>query len=209
MLPILRIIPVGGVFLAILLLVLALSAPDRSRAPLPPGVLPMRGAMIARGDHPEWRQFLMLAAIRRADELSRLRELPDTPLHVEVAPAAPAPPPVPKVARLPAGRDNAGPDAGDTTGSIVNQPAATIPIDIGETSAFELPVAPPEAEKPPVIRAPQRVKSGNESRLKGTPRAHRSKAQAKADAPASFDIFQTLFGAPQATPPAKTRAGKR
>jgi hypothetical protein len=39
-------------------------------------------------------------------------------------------------------------------------PAATIPIDIGEPSAFELPVATPE-EKPPVIRTPLRVKSDN------------------------------------------------
>ena len=34
MLPILRILPVGGVLLAILILVLALSPPDGSRAPL-------------------------------------------------------------------------------------------------------------------------------------------------------------------------------
>ena len=95
------------------------------------------------------------------------------------------------------------------TGSIVNQPAATIPIDIGETSAFELPLAPPEEEKPPVIRAPQRVKSQNDSRLKENPRPLRRKTQAKADAPASFDILQALFGAPKTAPPAKTSAGNR
>ena len=182
MLPILRILPVGGVLLAILLLVLALNPPGGSLAPSRPGVLPMHGAMIARADHPEWRQFLILAAIRRADELSRLRELPDSPLHVEIAPAAPVPPPAPSIAGLPAKRDNADPDAGDATGSIVRQPAATIPIDIGETSAFELPVGPPEEEKPPVIRAPQRVKSHNESWLKDAPPAPKTAPLAKTDA---------------------------
>lgn len=180
MLPILRILPVGGVLLAILLLVLALNPPDGSLARSAHGILPMHGAMIARGDHPEWRQFLILAALRRADELSRLRELPDTPLHVEIAPPAPTPPPVPALAGLPAKSDN--PDADDATGSIVRRPAATIPIDIGETSAFELPVGPQEEEKPPVILAPQRVKSHNESELKDTPPTSKNVPAAKIDA---------------------------
>ena len=107
MLPILRILPVGGVLLAIMLLVLALNPPDGSRTQMAPSVGPMRGAMIARGEHPEWRQFLMLAAIRRADELNRLRELPDTPTRTDAAPAAP------KVAGLPTGRSDTDPEADD------------------------------------------------------------------------------------------------
>ncbi len=70
MLPILRILPVGGVFLAILLLVLALDAPERMYAPFTPDTASVRGALIAPDNHPEWRQFLMQAAIRRADELN-------------------------------------------------------------------------------------------------------------------------------------------
>ena len=159
MLPILRILPVGGVLLAIMILVLALSPPDGSRAQLTPNVAPARGALIERGEHPEWRQFLILAAIRRADELNRLRELPDTPARTDAAPAAP------KVAGLPTDRSDADPEDDDETGSIVQPPAATIPIDIGETSSTELPVTAPE-EKPPVIRTPERVKSRNESRIK-------------------------------------------
>ena len=103
----------------------------------------MRGAMIARSEHPEWRQFLIQAAIRRADELNRLRELPDMP--ADTAPRAQG--------RRPADRArDSDPEADDETGSIVQPPAATLPIDIGEPSAFELPVATPE-ELPPVIDA--------------------------------------------------------
>ena len=97
MLPIFRILPVGGVLLAITLLALALNPPASMHAHLTPGVVPMRGAMTEQSAHPEWRQFLLLAAIRRTDELNRLRELPDTavraaPARTDEAPAAPAAP---------------------------------------------------------------------------------------------------------------------
>ena len=36
-----------------------------------------RGALMQINEHPEWRQFLLLAATRRADEINRLRELQD------------------------------------------------------------------------------------------------------------------------------------
>jgi hypothetical protein len=192
MLPIFRILPVGDVFLAILLLALALNPPASMHAQLMPSVLPMRGAMIAQSEHPEWQQFLILSAIRRADELNRLRELPDTPARADPAPAAP------QVAVLPTERHDSDPEADDETGSIAQPPAATIPIDIGEPSAFELPVAAPE-EKPPVIRTPaiqtpQRVKPHHESRIKAAPRTRHARASAKPKAPAQFDLFQALFG---------------
>ena len=66
MLPILRILPVGGVLLAILILVLALSPPDGSRSPLTAAIAPARGALVDRDRHPEVRQFLILAATKRA-----------------------------------------------------------------------------------------------------------------------------------------------
>lgn len=88
MLPIFRVVPVGGVLLAILILLLALTPPGSSHAPLAPAIRAARGPLIDRDEHPEWRQMLIRAAMRRADELSRLRELPDTP--VTVAPAAQA-----------------------------------------------------------------------------------------------------------------------
>ena len=126
-----------------------------------------RGALIDRRNHPEWRQFLILAALRRADELSRLRGLPgassgspDMPPNLASddsladflrrAPSIDAGEGT-KVAGLPVERGEVAPD--DETGSINVAPSATMPIDIGETSSFELPVAPAE-EKPPVARSP-------------------------------------------------------
>src|SRR5262249_61834595 len=79
MLPFLRILPVGGVLLAILILVLALSPPDGSRAPLSSAMATGRGVLADRDRQSEVRQYLIHAALKRADELNRLRDLPDTP----------------------------------------------------------------------------------------------------------------------------------
>jgi len=86
MLPILRILPVGGVLLAILILVLALSPPDGSRAPLSSAMATGRCVLPDRDRQSEMRQYLIHAALKRADELNRLRDLPDTPPRAEEAP---------------------------------------------------------------------------------------------------------------------------
>lgn len=62
MLPMLRILPIGGVLLAIMLLVLALNPPDGSRTHMARSAVPARGAMLPPGEHPKWRQFLMRSA---------------------------------------------------------------------------------------------------------------------------------------------------
>jgi hypothetical protein len=182
MLPILRILPVGGVFLAIQLLVLALNSPASMHSQLTSNVMPMRGTMIAHGEHPEWRQFLILSAIRRADELSRLCELPDTPARTKTAP------PTPKIASVPIERSDTAPDVDDETGSILQPPPAPIPIDIGESSSIELPLAEPE-EQPPVIRTPQ-LRSRNESRLKGISRVRRARAADQTESARAVRSFQ-------------------
>lgn len=158
MLPILRIIPVGGVILAIAILLLALNAPGGPHAHFTSTVMAPGGALIARKEHPEWRQFLMLAALRRADELKKLRALPDTPLA-----AAPAVPVQPKPAEPPdpklAGVQPNPVDQDDVTGTVQSSNAA-IPVDIGESSSAELPVIPHE-ERPPVIMMPVRETPGD------------------------------------------------
>ena len=188
MLPILRVLPAGGVFLAIVLMVLALKAPERTHVAFAPRLSQMRGPLIALDEHPEWRQFIIQAAIRRADELRRLRDLPNS------ARAAPATPAL-RIARLPAERIDADPDPDDMTGSIVQQQPSTIPIDIGEASSIELPVVMPE-ERPPVI-TPARLKSGHQSRAKS--RTHRARV-AKPKPQFIFDPFRGLFGDPKGQP---------
>lgn len=88
MLPIFRIIPVGGVFLAVAILLLALY-PPRGTAPVSPALLAARGPLIDRDEHPELEQFLIMAALDRADAVDRLRVIPET--HIPPAPPARTP----------------------------------------------------------------------------------------------------------------------
>jgi hypothetical protein len=220
MLPILRILPVGGVFLAILLLILALKTPGER--PLPPSMVAARGPLMDLKDHPEWRRVMIEAALRRADELTRLRDVPVTPARsapaAEVAPApvAPAPAidipvqaaapaineappaaaPQPAIAGLPATRNDTDPDADSITGSIDESPGATIPVEIGEASSFELPVVVPmPEERPPVLRTPERANPAHESSRKRKARAVRAKPQAPKTKPAAqTGLFEDLFG---------------
>jgi hypothetical protein len=177
MLPILRIIPVGGVFLAIMIVVLALEPPGGPRSMLTPS----RGTLIAATEHPERWQFLIQAALLRADELSRLRELPDTPTRTGRMPDAG------KIAGLPTRRADSDPDD-DLTGTINEAPSWTIPVDIGETSSTELPTTTRE-EKPPVIKVPPR-KTPGESRK----RISRRTARAKTPPAVPFNLLDVLFG---------------
>ncbi|MCK9908367.1 hypothetical protein MXD81_04455 [Microbacteriaceae bacterium K1510] len=181
MLPLFRFLPVGGVFLAILILILALKAPGE-RA-LPPVSLTASGMPTNGNEDPQWRQVAIQAALQRANELTRLRDLPDTPPRSEppvtepqsvVQETAPAAEPA-KVAALPAERLDADPDPDSITSSIDDAPAATIPVEIGAASSFELPVVLPE-ERPAIIRTPERTKPAHESRRKKRSRVAKPKA---------------------------------
>src|SRR5262245_49620794 len=94
--------------------------PDGSRAPLSSPGVPARGALSDRDRQAETRQFLIHAALKRAGELSRLRDLPDTPAHSEG--------PQPQLAGLPGERSDADPEQ---SGSISETPAITIPFEVG------------------------------------------------------------------------------
>lgn len=180
MLPILRILPVGGVLLAILILVLALSAPEGFRTPLSSANVPARGALVDRERHPEVRQFLILAALKRADELNRLRDLPDSLPRTDS----------PRVAGIPLDRIDADPDE---PGSINEIPAVSIPVEIGEPSSTELPVTLPE-EQAPAVNSPERAKPQREIRH----HAHRPRhAKVTATQPQQFNFFELLFGGQQ------------
>jgi hypothetical protein len=203
MLPILRILPVGGVLLAIFILVLALSPPDGPRAPLNTTMAPARGALVDAGHHPETRQFLIRAAIKRADELNRLRELPDTPTRtapaesgaIEPAPAVDEP----KIAGLPADRIEADPEPDEP--AATETPSVRIPLERGEVSAPELPVSPknpdsigekPEQTKDPTKEAkPQQ----HDAKRRAAHRPRRTRAASVPQRP--VNLFEALFGGQQ------------
>jgi hypothetical protein len=162
--------------------------------------------LIERNLHPEWLPFLILAAIRRAEELKRLLDLPGSPglaaLPPQAAESQPAPP---KVSGLPAGRKDTDPDR-DETGSIAPQPVTGLPVEIGETSSAELPLGASE-EKPPVIRTPERAKPRQDSRVKRPP-VRRAKTPARPKQVTS-DFFGDFFGTKSARPAAPANADVR
>ncbi|MGN6463398.1 MAG: hypothetical protein ACTHLY_19645 [Pseudolabrys sp.] len=143
MFPTLRLL-LAGVSALFLVTLGALSLTSTS----PPGVsarvvtaaFALRGPLISADDHPEWRPFLVQAASRRANELAKLRDLPerDAPngpyLRWVSLPATP--------------QDHAPAEAVETLNDI---PSATLPMDIGEASSTELPVGPVEETAPPPV----------------------------------------------------------
>ena len=188
MLPILRILPVGGLLLAILILVLALSPPDGSRAPLTSAMVPSRGALLDRERQAEVRQFLIHAALKRADELNRLRELPDSPARSDNG--------QPTVASLPGDRSEADPEE---PASINEAPVVSIPVEIGEPSSAELPIAALEesaAKKPEPAAKLQRETRRRIHRIR------RVRAPANPTPPRPFNFLEALFGGPQHQQPA-------
>ena len=189
MLPILRILPVGGVILALVILVLALSPPDGSRSSVTAAIAPARGALVDRERHPEVRQFLILAALKRASELSRLRDLPDSPVRSD------DPPEAAKVAGLPGERTDAEPEE---IGSANETPSVSIPIEIGEPSSAELPATSHE-EAPPAIKKPESTKISGEVRRRA---AHRARHKVAANTALSRQptLFDYLFGGQQYQP---------
>lgn len=211
MLPILRMISVGGVSLAIVILLLALSPPEDFRLHLARVAAPARGPLLELDHHPEWRHFLIQAALLRADELQRLRDLPDSPVKTAPIPSEPT---IPETVLEPAiiesggtlpepaaAEPTAGPVAGlpaessdpdNITGSIGGTADDTsIPIDIGAASSAELPVLPAE-ETPPVIRTPQREKP-RESRSPRMQRPRQARPAAPPEAPPQFNLLQALL----------------
>ncbi len=185
MLPIFRILPVGGLLLAILILVLALSPPDGSRAPLASAIVPSRSALLDRERQAEARQFLIHAALKRADELNRLRELPDTPARSDNERST--------VASLPGDRSEADPEE---PASINEAPVISIPMEISEPSSAELPIAAREESPPATKKTEPAAKSQKESHRR-IHRIRRVRAPANPTPPRPFNFLEALFGGPQ------------
>ena len=179
----------GGV-VATFALLAGFAMPGASRPHLARLDPPARGPLIDRAEHPEWKQFLVLAAVRRADELDRLRELPDS--RAAKAPAGAKD----RLATRPAPRDDGKLD--DLTGSIVEPPGGAIPVEIGETSSTELPIRRPELTPP--VQKSESLKPKNESTRQPLRKSRRAKARGKPPAKpaeATSSPFSALLGTSQ------------
>src|ERR1041385_5760265 len=101
MLPLLRLLVVGGVCLAFLALLMGLSVPGAtlSRALYDPEV---RGFMVRSDARPELRHMRIVAATRRAEEIDRMNPLPGAPKGGR--------PPMTRFAGLPADRSDTDPE---------------------------------------------------------------------------------------------------
>ncbi|MDI3468910.1 MAG: hypothetical protein OJF62_000973 [Pseudolabrys sp.] len=215
-LPILRTTFVGSV-----LVVLALLAGFEAPVPAPRiGIsAPARGPLIDAGTHPEWYQFYVQAAYRRAEELDRLRELPSAPTVLSVEPPSDEVPPpaaaagIP-IAGLPSAADQPAPPPsdpaiGDITSSIDAPSSGTMQVDIGEASSTELPLR--ERDMTPPVQSPATIKPARESGRKAAKPVHaktgsqRSAKQATKQKPAqpgaAPDLFTALFGKPAGEQP--------
>jgi hypothetical protein len=205
MVPILRTISVGGVLIALLLLVLAVSPPGGSIRHLARLDTPVPS--VDGSESTEGQRFVMPTGLHRA---ARLEDL----------------------VTLRAGNAVGGATAlSGWMGTAAV--AATIPLEIGEASSTELPVVPSE-ELPPVIMRPEPITGSvpaqrrairwvnpepppvsefkpQQSRPAPEERSHRTVYRrhyrhAKKSAPALFDLLQALFGTHKAKHRHKPRA---
>jgi hypothetical protein len=126
--------------LAIVVLALAFRAPDRSHSQLMPKVTLMRVAMIELGEYPESRQFQILGANRRTNELNRLRESLDTRDDAALA--------VPTVAHLPANRSDSGPEHNDYETDLNLQSPAAPAADVSAPPSVQAPIATLDQKQP-------------------------------------------------------------
>ncbi|HET9687230.1 MAG TPA: hypothetical protein VFP79_08630, partial [Pseudolabrys sp.] len=120
---------------------------------------------------------LIHAALKRADQLSRLRDLPDTPAHSQE--------PQPELAGLPAERSDADPEES----SSVNETLATTPIEIGGPST-EVPIPSPQ-DTPLTVTRPEQSKAQRDTRRRVEP-PRRTTVTRTQSRPLNF--FEILFG---------------
>lgn len=97
----------------------------------------------------------------------------------------------PKVAGLPADRLDSDPDE---PAAATETPNVSIPVEIGEPSATELPVAPKETTS--ATEKPEQAKPQREIRRRAhRPRRARTASGATSQRP--FNLFEVLFGGQQ------------
>lgn len=192
MLPVRWMLPVGGVLFAITLLALALTTPDGSRLQVS-NVVSVRSGIIELGERPEWRQYIIVNAIqRRADELSRLRELPDTPIHTDVVPADSKTAGLPQIAPLDTAHllsiefpVSAAPEEKPKAAPADARIPQTVPLDIADSLSIEFPVSAAPEQKP---------KSRNQARVKSVRHVRRTVTALKPETLRAQNVVTFPFG---------------
>ena len=132
MLRIIWILPGGCALLAIVILALSFRTLDRPHSQSMPNVARTHFAVIELGEHPEWRQFLVLSADQRANELNRLREILAIKGANDVASDTPM------VAAQPASRNNSDLDESNAL-SLQSRAAGN-----GASTPIQVPIATPD-----------------------------------------------------------------
>ncbi|MBV9261083.1 MAG: hypothetical protein JO205_06895 [Pseudolabrys sp.] len=180
MLPILRTTLLGGAFAAAAFLT-GFMVPEYTRPHLAQFPSPSRGPLQDIAEHPEWKQMLQIAALRRAAELDRLRDLPSEDATL---------------IGLPKSRPDAEPE--DVTSSVTDAPQNTMQVDIGETSSVELPVGTPRLgpQVTPPADKPQSLEPARRSEIKPARKHRRARARAPGrPSEQTTDPLAALFGA--------------
>src|SRR5215471_3277330 len=177
MLRIIWILPGGCALLAIVILALSFRTLDRPHSQSMPNVARTRFAVIELGEHPEWRQFLVLSAEQRTNELNRLREILDIKGVDDIASGTPI------VATQPANRNNSGLDESNAMQSRAADSGASTPIvspnkdqavriqedKPGVATLLEDTQAPVQEEKPTVSALEEKpIVLGEEKSTKAT-----------------------------------------
>jgi hypothetical protein len=178
-LPILRTTLLGGALAAAAFLT-GFTVPEQTRPHLARLPGPAHGPLQSAETHPEWKQMLVLAVLRRANELDRLHELPGYA-------AGPA------LATLPITRTDAEPE--DANATVIDAPENVLSIDIGETSSTELPFGTPSILPP--AQKPQSLRPANQSQLKPARRHRRARNKSVKPAQAAGNPLSALVGSSQ------------
>src|SRR5215471_16022379 len=162
MLRIIWILPGGCALLAIIILALSFGTLDRPHSQSMPNVARTRFAVIELGEHPEWRQFIVLSADQRTNDLNKLGEMLDIKGANDVASdtlMVAAQPAVDTGASTPVQAPIATPNENQSIGIQEDKLAVPLPEDTRASVEEEKPTVSAREEKP--IAADQRANELN------------------------------------------------